>query len=174
MVLTLMPEMIARADGIDPMLPRPCRVQRVRRETYDTFTLELEPEPHPHPLSESERGAEGGVRFAPGQFNMLYRFGVGEVPISISGDPVHRKTIVHTVRAVGPATRAICKMKRGEVLGVRGPFGRPWPVEESAGNDIVIVAGGIGLAPLRPAIYHLLANREHYGRNAALWSTYTS
>ncbi|OGF56346.1 MAG: Ni/Fe hydrogenase subunit gamma [Candidatus Fraserbacteria bacterium RBG_16_55_9] len=162
MVLTLMPKMIATADGIDPMLPRPYRVQRVRRETYDTFTLELEP------LRDAVE-----FSFAPGQFNMLYRFGVGEVPISISGDPGQPKTLIHTVRAVGATTKAICKMKRGQILGVRGPFGSPWPMEESTGNDVMIVAGGIGLAPLRPAIYHLLAHRGQYGRIALLYGART-
>ena len=145
-----------------PMVPSPFRVQRVRRETYDTFTLELEP----------ANGADG-FSFAAGQFNMLYMFGVGEVPISISGDPTKPETLVHTVRAVGAVTQAICRLKRGGVLGVRGPFGSHWPVEEAAGSDVVIVAGGIGLAPLRPAIYYLLSNREKYGRLALVYGART-
>ena len=102
---------------LDPMLPRPFVVQKVRRETPDTFTLALAP----------SKGGESPA-FAPGQFNMLYAFGVGEVPISISGDPGQKKTLVHTVRAVGNVTNAICRLKRGEMLGVRGPFGTAWPV----------------------------------------------
>lgn len=144
------------------MRPQPYRLQRVRRETYDTFTLELEP-----------MESNGKFPFAPGQFNMLYCFGVGEVPISISGDPGQPKILVHTVRAVGPVTKAICELKRGAVLGVRGPFGRGWPLEEAAANDIVIVAGGIGLAPLRPAIYYILAHREQYGRVVLLYGART-
>jgi NAD(P)H-flavin reductase len=144
------------------MVPSPFRVQRVSRETYDTFTLELEP----------ANGADG-FPFAAGQFNMLYAFGVGEAPISISGDPTKPQTLVHTVRSVGTVTQAICKLKRGGVLGVRGPFGGHWPVEEAAGSDVVIVAGGIGLAPLRPALYHLLANREKYGRIALIYGART-
>jgi len=135
-----------------PMLTRPFQIQRVRKETADTFTLALQPASGSAPFS-----------FLPGQFNMLYAFGVGEVPISISGDPADTQTLVHTIRAVGTVTRAIQKLKPGEVLGVRGPFGSPWPVAESAGNDMVIVVGGLGLAPLRPAIYHILANRAQYG-----------
>ncbi len=146
----------------DPMVPSPLRVQRVRRETYDTFTLELEP----------ANGADG-FSFAAGQFNMLYAFGVGEVPISISGDPTKPQTLVHTVRSVGAVTQAICKLKRGDVLGVRGPFGSHWPVEEAAGSDVVIVAGGIGLAPLRPVIYYLLSNREKYGRLSLVYGART-
>ena len=145
-----------------PMVPSPFRVQRVRRETYDTFTLELEP----------ANGADE-FSFGPGQFNMLYVFGVGEVPISISGDPTKPGTLVHTVRAVGAVTQAICRLKRGDVLGVRGPFGSHWPVEEAAGSDVVIVAGGIGLAPLRPVIYYLLSNREKYGRIVLVYGART-
>jgi NAD(P)H-flavin reductase len=146
----------------DPMLPSPLCLQRVRKETHDTFTLELEP----------ANGA-GEFSFAAGQFNMLYALGVGEVPISISGDPAKPQTLVHTVRAVGTVTEALCKLKRGEVLGVRGPFGSHWPVEEAAGSDVLIVAGGIGLAPLRPALYYLLSNREEYGRIALVYGART-
>ncbi|MDX1606136.1 MAG: FAD/NAD(P)-binding protein [Candidatus Competibacterales bacterium] len=132
------------------MVPVPCRIARYRRELADTFTVELDP-------------AGGGFAFAPGQFNMLYVFGVGEVPISISGDPREPGQLIHTVRQVGPVTEAMGRLRRGAALGVRGPFGTGWPVTEAEGSDVVIVAGGLGLAPLRPAIYHVLANRERYG-----------
>jgi NAD(P)H-flavin reductase len=145
----------------DPMMPVPYRILRVRRETKDTFTFEL------HSVT-GER-----FPFAPGQFNMLYLFGVGEVPISISGDPAHPEVLVHTVRVVGTVTKALCRLKRGDILGVRGPFGSSWPVAEAVGDDIVIVAGGVGLAPLRPAIYHLLNHRGDYGRVALLYGART-
>ncbi len=151
---------ISGAGVIEPMLPRPYRVRQVIRETRDTFTLKLEPcDGSPH------------LSFEAGQFNMLYAFGVGEVPISISGDPSRPNEIVHTTRAVGAVTKAMQKLRRGDVVGVRGPFGTPWPVEESKGNDVVIVAGGIGLAPLRPALYQVLAAREKYGKVALLYGT---
>lgn len=146
----------------DPMVPSSYRVQRVRQDTYDTFTLELQ----------STNGAERFC-FSAGQFNMLYVFGVGEVPISISGDPAIPVTLVHTTRAVGTVTKAMRQLKRGDMLGVRGPFGTHWPVEEAIGNDVVIVAGGIGLAPLRPALYALLANREKFGKVVLLYGTRT-
>ena len=126
------------------------RVLRRRQELADTWTLEIEPG---RPFD-----------FLPGQFNMLYVFGVGEVPISISGDPAHPEVLVHTVRAVGKTSEALCALGRGARLGVRGPFGMAWPVEQAAGGDVVVAAGGIGLAPLRPAIYRLMAERESYGR----------
>ena len=121
----------------DPMIPAAFVVQKVKRETADTYTLDL-------------TRADGGVNFAfaPGQFNMLYAFGAGEVPISISGDPAHPETLIHTVRDVGNVTTAICRLRNGEVLGVRGPFGVPWPVAQVAGSDVLIIAGGLGLAPL--------------------------
>ena len=123
----------------EPMIPKPFRIHRKLKETHDTYTIELE----------STNGADG-FPFSAGQFNMLYVFGVGEVPISISGDPSMPKMLKHTTRSVGTVTKAILKLRSGDVLGVRGPFGSHWPVNEAVGNDVVIVAGGIGLAPLRP------------------------
>jgi NAD(P)H-flavin reductase len=146
----------------DPMRPELYRVQRSRKDTADTFTLDLEP--HSGVATSS---------FAAGQFNMLYVFGVGEVPISISGDPTRPQTLVHTTRAVGRVTQAIRALKRGAAIGVRGPFGSHWPVEACIGKDVVLVAGGIGLAPLRPVIYQLLAQREQYGNIVLLYGTRT-
>jgi NAD(P)H-flavin reductase len=143
-------------------LPRPMRVARRRRETHDTFTLTLEaPGDAPVPS------------FAPGQFNMLYAFGVGEAPISISGDPTRARELVHTIRAVGPVTQALGALRAGDTVGVRGPFGTAWPVERAAGLDLVIVAGGIGLAPLRPVLYHALAHRTDYHRVLLLYGART-
>lgn len=143
---------------VDPMRPVPYRVQRMRQETHDTFTLELISTDGHQPLL-----------FAAGQFNMLYVFGVGEVPISISGDLSKPATLIHTTRAVGSVTKAMRKLKRGDVLGVRGPFGSHWPVEEATEKDVVIVAGGIGLAPLRPAMYQLLSRRDKHGKVVLLY-----
>lgn len=145
----------ALLDPVHPLTPRMLAVRTARRETEDTVTLELDP------------GA--GFAFAPGQFTMLYALGTGEAAISISGDPAEPDRLVHTVRALGPTTQAICASRPGDVLGVRGPFGRPWPVAEAEGADVVIVAGGIGLAPLRPALLHVLAARERYGRVTLLY-----
>lgn len=140
-----------------PMVPLPHRIHKIRRETSDVFTLEIQPE-----------ACESGFPFAPGQFNMVYVFGVGEVPLSISGNPAQTKTLTHTVRGVGWVTRALKEMKKGDMIGVRGPFGVPWPMREAIGNDVLIVAGGVGLAPVRPVIYQLLAEREQYGNISIL------
>jgi NAD(P)H-flavin reductase len=148
----------ATAEGTlaEPMIPRPFRVRRVTRELADTFTLTLEP-------------AEGdALAFAPGQFNMLYAFGVGEVAISISGDATQEGPLLHTIRGVGAVSRALCAVRPGEALGVRGPYGAGWPVTAAEGSDVIVIAGGVGLAPLRPAIYHLIAHRERYGRVVVL------
>ena len=144
------------------MLPRPFLVRRIRKETFDTWTLDLEPG------DDADR-----FSFAAGQFNMLYVFGVGEVPISISSDPNQPEALSHTVRAVGAVSKAICKLKRGDQIGVRGPFGSHWPVLQARGSDVVLVAGGVGFAPLRPALYHLLADRDRYGRIVLLYGTRT-
>lgn len=145
-----------------PMLPRAFRIERTVRDVSDTFTLTLRPEAGPRSFP-----------FAPGQFNMLYQFGVGEVAISISGDPADNSHLVHTIRSVGSVTRAMTALKKGGVVGVRGPFGSSWPVDAAEGFDVIIVAGGVGLAPLRPAIYHILNNRGKYGRFVIVYGART-
>ena len=150
------------AGAFNPMLPMLWQVRRTKKETYDTHTLELE-----------GRAKVSLGAFSAGQFNMLYVHGIGEVPISISGDPAEPFSLVHTVRAVGAVSKAIVKMRPGDYLGVRGPYGTSWPVEEAAGMDVVLVAGGIGLAPLRPAIYRLLHERKRYCKLVLLYGTRT-
>jgi NAD(P)H-flavin reductase len=150
---------MAVAPLLDPFVPQVYRVDQVRRELSDTVTLELTPRSGARPA------------FAAGQFNMLYAFGVGEIAISMSGDRANESTFVHTVRGVGAVSRAIAKLEVGATIGLRGPFGTSWPVATAEGSDIVIVAGGLGLAPLRPAIYEILANRKRYGRVVILFGT---
>jgi NAD(P)H-flavin reductase len=104
---------------------------------------------------------------------MLYVFGLGEVPISISGDPGEPERLVHTIRSVGAVTRALQRLQPDDLIGVRGPFGVPWPLGDAAGRDIVIVAGGIGLAPLRPLIYAILRRRQAYGNVVLLYGART-
>jgi len=141
------------AQAIDIMVPARYWVDRVKKETQDTLTLDIEPS-----------GGADRHPFEPGQFSMLYTFGVGELPISISGDPQEPRRLTYTIRSVGPATRALVNCRAGDSIGVRGPFGKPWPVAAARGHDLLIVAGGIGLAPLRPVIYHALRRRDEFGR----------
>ncbi len=143
----------------DPFVPEPYRVESVRRELSDTVTLELKPIAGQRPP------------FQPGQFNMLYVFGIGEVPISMSGNRTRDAVFVHTVRDVGAVSGAIAKLQAGATIGVRGPFGTIWPVAAAEGADVIIIAGGLGIAPLRPAIYEIMANRQRYGRVAVLFGS---
>jgi NAD(P)H-flavin reductase len=137
------------------MTPEVVRVAGARRETADTWTLALE-----------RPGREWS--YLPGQFNMLYAFGVGEAPISISGS-APRGALLHTVRAVGSVSGALARLKRGASVGLRGPFGSAWPVEAAAGSDVLIAAGGLGLAPVRPVLRALAARRARYGRVTLLY-----
>jgi NAD(P)H-flavin reductase len=149
---------MATAVAPEPMVSQPYRVREVSKETYDTFTLRLAPE-----------AGSNGSPFQPGQFSMLWVFGVGELPISISGDPAELDELVYTVRSVGKATNALVTRAAGEDVGVRGPFGKGWPLEAARGRDVVIVAGGIGLVPLRPLVYEVLNHRKDYGRLIVLY-----
>jgi len=143
----------------DPMIPMIFEVSKNRRETLDVRTIELTP----------KNGDQ--LRFLPGQFMMIWSFGVGEAPISISGDPAVQGRLVHTIRRVGAVTTSLCGKNPHETVGIRGPYGTGWPVEEGENRDVVIIAGGIGLAPLRPAIYSILGQRARYRRVSLLYGT---
>lgn len=133
--------------------PAPARVLDSRRESRDVVTLTL-----------AASGGGGGGVFRAGQFNMLYAFGVGEVAISMSGSPARSDVAIHTIKAVGAVTEALCRSRVGDAVGVRGPFGTPWPMDQVRGMDVVVVAGGLGLAPLRPVVYQVLAERAAFGK----------
>lgn len=150
--------------GSESMLPVPVQITQVHEENFNTrtFTMRIE-----------DRAIRERYRWIPGQFNMIYVPGVGEAAISISGDPQERGLIAHTIRVVGSVTRAINRLGAGGTVGLRGPFGRGWPLTELPGGDVVLVAGGIGLAPLRPVVYWLLANRDHFRRVMLLYGCRT-
>jgi len=120
-----------------------------------------------------DRAARDAYGFKPGQFNMLYLPGYGEAAISISSDTANKDAIAHTVRFVGSVTRAVSRLKVGDQIGIRGPFGSSWPMEELEGKDLFIACGGIGLPPLRPALYHIVRNRDHYGKVTLLYGART-
>jgi NAD(P)H-flavin reductase len=142
---------------VDPMLPRPFLISGTRLDTRDTVTLALEP-------------VDGTpLRHRAGQFTMLHAFGVGEVPISICGDPTRPGPLLHTIRDVGAVTHALVTATPGTTIGVRGPFGTGWDVSDGMGGDVVVVTGGIGLAPLRPAILEVVSRRAEYGRVVLLY-----
>ncbi len=149
----LSPDMATDPGERTPYAPSPYRVVSREAETADTTTLVLAPV-----------GGGKGPRFTPGQFNMLYAFGVGEAAISMSGNASEEGALVHTVRAVGHVSSALSRLAPGEVAGVRGPYGKGWPMDRMRGKDVVVMAGGLGLAPLRPVIHELYTHREDYGR----------
>ncbi|MHA7817619.1 MAG: FAD/NAD(P)-binding protein [Pseudohaliea sp.] len=148
--------------GAEPMLPRPFRVAGCSRETGDVVTLDLAP-------------ADGGppLPCEAGRFNMLYAFAVGEAPISMSGTGAALDGgghgALHTVRDVGAVTHALCELRTGDTVGVRGPFGRPWPLAAARGGDVLIAAGGIGLAPVRALVLDILRERDAFGRVSVLY-----
>lgn len=125
----------------DQTVPSVARVREARAEIAAVTTLTL--------ALEDQRSAPA---WAPGQFAMLYAFGVGEAAISFSGDPADPETHTHTVRHAGAVSTALGSLRRGEALGVRGPFGRGWPTTDIEGRHLIVMAGGLGLAPLRPVI----------------------
>jgi NAD(P)H-flavin reductase len=143
--------MAAEAPARAPLTPATHRVVGRRDETADVVTL----------LLEATDGSR--LRYSAGQFNMLYAYAVGEVAISISANPVDDGPIAHTVRNVGTVSRALCGLQPGDSLGLRGPFGSDWGLDTAAGGDLVIVAGGIGLAPLRSVITQVISQRERFG-----------
>jgi NAD(P)H-flavin reductase len=145
----------------DPALRIPSEAEIVERvqESPTIFTLRLR-------FTDPARHA--AYRFAPGQFNMLYLYGVGEVPISIVSDPADERLFDHAIRVVGRVTAGFARLKAGDRLGVRGPFGRGWPLGEAEGQDILIVTGGLGCAPVVSVINYVMRRRERYGRLAIM------
>ena len=130
------------------MAPVPYRVRTRVVENADSVTLTLDPVDTVLPLAQ------------PGEFMMMHAFGVGEIAISTSGI----SPLTHTIRSVGAVSAALCAAQEGSTIGMRGPFGTSWGLAEAAGRDLVIVAGGVGLAPLRPVLLGALDDRDRYGR----------
>ncbi len=147
-----------------PWLPQPAVIRDVKPETPGVVTYALE---------FADREAGRAYRFQPGQFNMLSLPGIGEAAISVSSDAEEPGTLGHTVRAAGNVTRALARKRAGDRLALRGPFGSGWPLAACRGNDVIIAAGGIGLAPLRPVIYSLVRHRGDYGRVILLYGART-
>ena len=145
---------------LEPMLPRPVVIESILPEAQDVSTFSLK-------FQDARQSAR--YRFQPGQFNMLYLPGVGEVAISVSSDPATPEILGHTIRNAGNVTRALGRMAAGQAIGLRGPFGTGWPLKAAQGRDLVIVAGGIGLAPLRPAIYAVMRDRGKFGKVVLLY-----
>lgn len=140
---------------MNPYLPREAEVVERLQESPSIFTLRL---------GLTDREARESFAFAPGQFNMVYLYGVGEVAISIVSDPQGPQLLDHTIRAVGRVTRGLQRLAPGDRLGLRGPFGRGWPLDRAVGKDVLVVTGGLGCAPVMAVINYILMRRERFGR----------
>jgi NAD(P)H-flavin reductase len=164
MIADFAPAVSRAKKSVGAMLPHPARITSIKHEAYAiaTYNVELE-----------EETIRQHFSFRPGQFNMLYLPGIGEVPISISSNPAQLNTLGHTIRYAGNVTRAISRLNEGDVVGIRGPYGSSWPFKRILGQDICIVTGGIGLAPLRPVIYDIINHREKFGRVFLLYGART-
>lgn len=144
---------------VDSMIPYTAEIKKILWETDEIFSFAID----------TSTLNNGNYTFEPGQFNMLYMFGIGESAISISSDPAKPETIIHTIHEIGNVTSSLSHLKKGSIIGIRGPFGSSWPLEKARGRDVCIIAGGIGLAPIRPVIYSLLKRRKDYGKILLLY-----
>ncbi|MBI5782761.1 MAG: FAD/NAD(P)-binding protein [Gammaproteobacteria bacterium] len=133
-------------------------VERVQ-ESPTIFTLRLR-------FTDPAQHAD--FRFEPGQFNMLYLYGVGEVAISIVSDPEDEMLFDHTIRVVGRVTRGLAQLKAGDRLGVRGPYGRGWPLKQAKNRDVMIITGGLGCAPVVSVINYVIRRRDQFRRLAIM------
>lgn len=150
--------------GSNPYLPHEAEIIDIVDETHDTKTFRL---------TFTDFALQDQFFFSPGQFNMVTVFGIGEAPISISSDHCIHSFFEHTVRKVGNVTTAMFRLNPGDTLRLRGPYGTGWPLEKAKEKNLLVVAGGIGLAPLRPVIYSLLNNREDFGKIEILYGART-
>jgi sulfhydrogenase subunit gamma (sulfur reductase) len=140
---------------IDPHLPLDARVASRIQESKSIFTLRLRL---------TDEAARQNYHFAPGQFNMLYLYGVGEVAISVVSDPQDEMLIGHTIRAVGRVTKGLAQLEVGAHVGLRGPYGRGWPLAQAEGHDVLVITGGLGCAPVVAVINYILMRRERFGK----------
>ena len=135
-------------------LPHPAVIDRRVQESPSIFTLRLQ-------YTDTDR--QQAFEFVPGQFNMVSLFGVGEIPISIVNDPDDSHFFDHTIRVVGRVSKAMQRLQPGDQVGIRGPFGRGWPIAEAREQDVLLITGGLGCAPLMTMIHYLLRRRGQFG-----------
>lgn len=147
------------------LMPQPYRVEQRTEEFTGCVTLQVAP------LQDERLPVNQQLPFAPGQFYMVYLFGHGEVPISVSSDPARPEQLSFTIMGVGATTRALCQLPVGASIGLRGPFGHGWPMSQLQGQDVLLMAGGLGLAPLRPVLYQLLGDPARYGAVTLLYGS---
>jgi NAD(P)H-flavin reductase len=139
----------------NPYLPKSARVVDKVQETHTVFTLRL---------ALADNAIHEAYEFKPGQFNMLYLYGVGEIPISIVSDPKDPALLDHTIRAVGRVSRGLSKLKEGDSLGLRGPYGSAWPLTKARQKDVLIITGGLGCAPVVSVVNYIIKRRAEFGK----------
>jgi len=132
---------------------KPVKAKIVKTNKYTEFEK----------LFRIELDGKKDLEHVPGQFVQVSLFGVGEAPISVCSSPTEKGYFELTVRRVGGLTTAMHKLETGSVLGIRGPFGKGFPLDAMRGNDILIVAGGLGIVPLRSLIHYILDQRKDFG-----------
>ena len=148
----------------NPYLPAEAEILGVKRQTYDTKTFRM---------AFRDRGRQREFEFKPGQFNVVGVFGVGEAPFSLCSDPFDKSAFEHTIRNVGMVTGFLDSLEKGATVFVRGPYGEGWPVVEARGKNVLIVAGGIGIPPLRPVLYQIRRKRGEFGEVEILYGART-
>ena len=139
--------------------PRAAIVEEKKQETENIFTLKFT-------IMDEE-----SFSCLPGQYNMLGLPGFGEAAISFSSVAINKKSFIHTIMIVGNVTKAICRLNVGDTVQFRGPYGNGWPLKKAEGKDVIIIAGGIGMAPIRPIIHHVLNNRKKYKKIFLLYGS---
>lgn len=139
----------------DPLVPRSAVVRDCIQESQTIRTLRLAFE---------DAAAAESYAFTPGQFHMVYLHPVGEVALSIVSDPLDHRFFDHTVRSVGRVSEGLGRLRPGDRVGVRGPFGRGWPLDTARGSDLLVLTGGLGCAPVVSVIRYVLRRRADYGR----------
>jgi NAD(P)H-flavin reductase len=149
---------------LNPWEPQKAVIKSIKEQTPDVRT---------YTISFVDPEVQEAYTYDPGVFNLISVFGIGESAISISSCADLKGVFQHTIRAVGNVTNALAELKEGDIIGIRGPFGFGWPVEEMKGKDVLLVAGGIGLAPLRPVIKYIQARRDQYGKFEILYGCRT-
>jgi len=138
-----------------PYVPYEAEIVERVQESDTIFTLRLR---------FTDPAVQAAYRFQPGQFNMVYLYGVGEVPISIVSDPLDEHLLDHTIRRVGRVTEGLAQLKAGDRIGIRGPYGRGWPLQQVEGRDVAVITGGLGCAPVVSVINYVMRRRESYGK----------
>ena len=145
-----------------PFIPQEAEITKIKAEARDVAT---------YTLVFRDRDVREKYGFEPGQFNMVSLPGIGEAPISISSSPLQPGALDHTVRVVGRLTASLSRLKVGDALGIRGPYGRPWPLNVIENKDVAVIVGGTGCACVKPAINILIDHIVKFNSATVLYGS---